>query len=98
MLAEVDNTAIIISSVVGFFGTVFGGIVAILLARMDKKIEQVHIATNSMKDALVAETARSKMAEGEKKGRADQAAETKAAQASVAEGRAAEKAEREDLP
>ena len=47
--------------------------------RRDKAIEEIHLATNSMKDALVSATAMASDLAGEKRGREDEVARQAAA-------------------
>lgn len=47
----------------------------VLIARMNRNIQKIETATNSMKDALVAKTDSAARAEGQLQGRADQLAD-----------------------
>ena len=48
------------------------------VAHIDEKVEVIHTATNSMKDALVLATAKASLAQGKAEGRAEKKAEMRA--------------------
>jgi hypothetical protein len=65
------SEAVLVALIVGIPATL-GAIGAIIIGiRTTRKIELVHKATNSMKDALVAVTEKEALARGKKEGRAE---------------------------
>lgn len=52
------------------------------ISKVEEKVEVIHLATNSMKDAIVAVTERAAMSEGREAGRIQEKAETRAATSS----------------
>jgi hypothetical protein len=69
-----DGTATTITAIIGVAGVVLGPLLALLaqMQRVVRTVEIVHNATNSMKDELVASTAKASRSEGVAEGRADE--------------------------
>lgn len=93
-----ETTALIIA-LTGLLGTIPGIIAAVVAIRVSFKVtatqsdvKKIELATNSMKDALVAATAKASLAEGLAAGRAEVTAENATgARAVEAERKAEEK-------
>jgi hypothetical protein len=80
--ALISDATLVISlvSAIGMCATAIIGVVnAVKLTRTSANIQKIETATNSMKDALVAATAKGSHAEGVVQGRAEVTAEKKAA-------------------
>lgn len=68
-------TGVAISSVASTVGVVLVAWLAFKTAKLSKAVEKIHVATNSMKDALVKTTAESSEAKGNLEGRKELKAE-----------------------
>ena len=75
----IDMTVIIVAVIAAFPPTIASVAAVLISLNTQAKVEQVHLATNSMKDALVAATRKESLQEGREQGAVEEKARAKEA-------------------